>query len=65
MLYGESFALPCSFGGNYMATYINFCRILGLRLSAEDQKRIEAKAKASKQTVSQRVRGTLSAAMEA
>ena len=27
MLYGDSFVLPCSFGGNYMATYITFCRV--------------------------------------
>jgi hypothetical protein len=38
--------------------------IVPVRFSAVDRKRVEAAARASKQTVSEWIRGTLSAAME-
>jgi uncharacterized protein (DUF1778 family) len=40
-------------------------RVLGVRLTDEEIKRLTAAAKARKQTVSEFIRGTLSAALEA
>ena len=40
-------------------------RVFGIRLTDDDIKKLTAAAKARKQTVSEFVRGTLSAAMEA
>jgi predicted HicB family RNase H-like nuclease len=40
-------------------------KIVALRFSADDVKRVNLAAKAKKQTVSEWIRGTLSAAMEA